>query len=79
MPNVCFPPIRIVHHHHHNSKTRFPFDDPDVTAKEVLKMIYLGSEIRPRLDSLVGCFEFVKACIKDCWSERPDLRPDFKV
>ena len=34
--------------------------------------------LRPDL-SLLTCSEFVTQCIKNCWSEDPDSRPDFRV
>lgn len=29
------------------------------------------------LDSELGCDEYILQCMKDCWAENPDLRPDF--
>ena len=37
-----------------------------------------GIIIRPQLDKLENCMDFVKETIRLCWSENPDKRPDFK-
>ena len=34
--------------------------------------------IRPQLDKLENCMDFVKETIRLCWSESPDKRLDFK-
>jgi len=34
---------------------------------------------RPRLESLESCPDFVVRCMRDCWQEDPDDRPDFKT
>lgn len=50
---------------------------------ELIKRQPMESEepFRPDLNSLLdskpGCEEFVLQCMKDCWAEQPDLRPDF--
>ncbi|XP_018562246.1 receptor-type guanylate cyclase Gyc76C isoform X2 [Anoplophora glabripennis] len=50
---------------------------------ELVKKIPLDGEepFRPDidvlLDSELGCDEYVLQCMKDCWAENPDLRPDF--
>ncbi|KAG5888051.1 hypothetical protein JTB14_032859 [Gonioctena quinquepunctata] len=31
------------------------------------------------LDSEIGCDDYVLQCMKDCWAENPDNRPDFSV
>lgn len=33
---------------------------------------------RPPLDALENSFDFVRDCLKECWEEDPDDRPDFK-
>ena len=37
-----------------------------------------SSMIRPQLDKLENCMDFVKETIRLCWSESPDKRLDFK-
>lgn len=34
---------------------------------------------RPPLELLENSFDFVRDCLKECWAENPDDRPDFKV
>ncbi|KAL4216835.1 hypothetical protein ACF0H5_024556 [Mactra antiquata] len=54
-----------------------PWGDLQYTSREIYDMIKQGYEIRPTL-SLLTCEPFIKTCIKDCWHENPDQRPDFK-
>ncbi|XP_011308838.1 guanylate cyclase 32E isoform X2 [Fopius arisanus] len=35
--------------------------------------------LRPPLEHLENCFDFVRDCLEECWSEEPELRPDFKT
>ncbi|XP_015121956.1 guanylate cyclase 32E [Diachasma alloeum] len=35
--------------------------------------------LRPSLEHLENCFDFVRDCLEECWSEDPELRPDFKA
>lgn len=36
---------------------------------------------RPNLDLLLdsenGCEDYIMQCIRDCWAENPEIRPDF--
>lgn len=34
---------------------------------------------RPPLDLLENSFDFVRDCLKECWAENPDDRPEFKT
>lgn len=42
-----------------------------------------GEPFRPDLDLLrvseVGCPDYVASCIEECWSEVPEMRPEFSV
>lgn len=44
---------------------------------EIYDMIKQGYDLRPNL-SLLTCDAFIRTCIKDCWHDNPDHRPDFK-
>ena len=35
--------------------------------------------LRPQLDQLENCMDFVKETMRLCWAENPELRPDFKL
>eukprot|EP00095_Tigriopus_kingsejongensis_P008339 maker-scaffold395_size185061-snap-gene-0.32 protein:Tk08339 transcript:maker-scaffold395_size185061-snap-gene-0.32-mRNA-1 annotation:"guanylate cyclase 32e" len=57
-----------------------PFGDLDMTPTEVLERVYNPHiQLRPQIDALENCLDFVKACMKDAWHESPIERPDFKV
>ena len=52
-----------------------------MNPSEILKQVIEpedGIIIRPQLDKLENCMDFVKETIRLCWSENPDKRPDFK-
>ena len=52
-----------------------------MTPSEILQQVIDpkdGIFIRPQLDKLENCMDFVKETIRLCWSENPDKRPDFK-
>ncbi|KAJ8947977.1 hypothetical protein NQ318_021078 [Aromia moschata] len=59
-----------------------PFGDIELSAAEILnKIIYCpnaASAFRPPLESLENSFDFVRECLKECWAENPEERPDFK-
>ena len=58
-----------------------PFGETDLSDVEILKRLISADEethFRPQLDLLENCMDFVKETIRICWSESPDLRPDFK-
>ncbi|KAJ8947966.1 hypothetical protein NQ318_021064, partial [Aromia moschata] len=52
---------------------------------ELVKKVPLDAEepFRPDidvlLDSEIGCDEYVLQCMKDCWAENPENRPDFAI
>ncbi|KAJ8964719.1 hypothetical protein NQ314_004684, partial [Rhamnusium bicolor] len=52
---------------------------------ELVKSVPLDGEepFRPDidvlLDSEIGCDDYVLQCMKDCWAENPDVRPDFPI
>ena len=58
-----------------------PFGDLGLTNTEILRrVLYPGDNIlRPQLDKLENCMDFVKETLTLCWSEVPENRPDFKV
>lgn len=65
---------------------RGPFGFIGYEPKEIVELIKhqpMENEepFRPDLNSLLdskpSCEEFVLQCMKDCWAEQPDLRPDF--
>ena len=60
-----------------------PFGDNEMRPTEMLRQIINprahGSYLRPQLDKLENCMDFVKETIRHCWSECPEQRPDFKV
>ncbi|XP_011493860.1 PREDICTED: guanylate cyclase 32E [Ceratosolen solmsi marchali] len=60
-----------------------PYGITDLSAPDILKKIISIEEgaplFRPPLDQLENCFDFVRDCLVECWSENPELRPDFKV
>ena len=58
-----------------------PFGDCNMSPTEILKKVIDpkdGIFIRPQLEKLENCMDFVKETIRLCWSENPDKRPDFK-
>ncbi|KAG5320428.1 GCY3E cyclase, partial [Pseudoatta argentina] len=60
-----------------------PFGITDLSADKILKRIenpyYEVSPFRPPLDQLDNTFDFIRKCLLECWSENPELRPDFKM
>ncbi|XP_045475600.1 receptor-type guanylate cyclase Gyc76C-like isoform X2 [Harmonia axyridis] len=65
---------------------RGPFGVTDYEPKEIINLVKSipaeGEEpFRPNtdllLDTEVGCEEDVLQCMRDCWAESPELRPDF--
>ncbi|XP_019756658.1 guanylate cyclase 32E isoform X2 [Dendroctonus ponderosae] len=59
-----------------------PFGDLPFSPGEILnKVIHCSnpaSPFRPPLDKLENSCDFVKDCLKECWMEGPEERPDFK-
>ena len=53
-----------------------------MSAREILERVYHCPEdskgFRPDL-SAIDCPDFVKTCLRDCWCELPEMRPDFKL
>ncbi|XP_075217883.1 guanylate cyclase 32E [Lycorma delicatula] len=63
---------------------RGPFgDNTGLTTAEILrKIIHLENgcvPFRPPLDLLENSFDFVRDCLKECWQENPEERPDIKT
>ncbi|XP_020815689.1 receptor-type guanylate cyclase Gyc76C [Drosophila serrata] len=64
-----------------------PFGQTNFEPKEIVdyvKKLPLKGEdpFRPEVESIIeaeSCPDYVLACIKDCWSEEPEERPDFSV
>lgn len=59
-----------------------PFGDIDCSAFDCLKRIIdpvdPTNPFRPSLQPLDTSFDCVKACVRECWCEKPEDRPDFK-
>ncbi|XP_064617845.1 guanylate cyclase 32E-like isoform X2 [Liolophura sinensis] len=58
-----------------------PWGHQDISYKVLIDRVrhfYAGELFRPDLSKLT-CPDFVRDCIRDCWSEEPDNRPDFKT
>ena len=57
--------------------------DEDLECKEIIKMVknYPKNGVEPyRPDTdLGGCQDYVLNTMKECWSEEPELRPDFRT
>ncbi|RZF40474.1 hypothetical protein LSTR_LSTR000353 [Laodelphax striatellus] len=63
---------------------RGPFgDNTGLTTPEIIrKVIQLEpgcAPFRPPLEILENSFDFVRDCLKECWQENPDDRPDIKA
>ncbi|XP_043253868.1 guanylate cyclase 32E [Colletes gigas] len=60
-----------------------PFGFTDLSDSEILKKVIAREPevkpFRPPLDQLENCFHFVHECLKECWAEDPETRPDFKI
>lgn len=57
-----------------------PFGDIPFSPAEILnRVIRSNPPFRPPLDTLGNSFDFVRECLKECWAENPDDRPDFKT
>ena len=59
-----------------------PFGECDgLPPKEILRRVFYCPEgskgFRPSLEGL-DCPDAVKSCLRDCWREVPEMRPDFK-
>lgn len=68
----------------HEIHTRHgPFGEQDISVMECLKRILNPIDpnhpFRPSLHSVDTLFDSVRECLKECWAERPEDRPDFKV
>ncbi|XP_065215329.1 guanylate cyclase 32E [Planococcus citri] len=54
-----------------------------LTLSEMLQKIVDPSDsttpFRPPLDLLENSFDFVRDCLKECWAENPEDRPEFKI
>ncbi|CAH1154232.1 unnamed protein product [Phaedon cochleariae] len=59
-----------------------PYGDIKMTCAEILNRVILcanpSTPFRPPIEFLENSFDFVRECLKDCWAENPDDRPDFK-
>ncbi|XP_017772276.1 PREDICTED: guanylate cyclase 32E [Nicrophorus vespilloides] len=59
-----------------------PYGEIGLSAAEILNRIIhrnITAPFRPPLESLENSFDFVRDCLKECWAEDPELRPDFKM
>uniref|UniRef100_T1ISY6 Guanylate cyclase n=1 Tax=Strigamia maritima TaxID=126957 RepID=T1ISY6_STRMM len=57
-----------------------PFGDTDKTSKEIIQRIKCPIDshfLRPSTEN-IECQDYVVSCMKDCWHEKPDVRPDFR-
>ncbi|XP_044753135.1 guanylate cyclase 32E-like [Coccinella septempunctata] len=57
-----------------------PFGDSNLLTTEILTRIknVTSPPFRPPIESLENSFDFVRDCLKECWQENPEDRPDFK-
>ncbi|KAH0808525.1 hypothetical protein GEV33_014265 [Tenebrio molitor] len=58
-----------------------PFGTTELSYTEILTKIIHNTGLqpfRPPLEALENSFDFVRDCLKECWAENPDDRPDFK-
>ncbi|KRT81180.1 Adenylate and Guanylate cyclase, partial [Oryctes borbonicus] len=64
-----------------------PFGNVGYEPKDIIELVKRDPSdgeppFRPELELLLnsenGCEEYVMQCIKDCWAEDPDARPDFR-
>ncbi|XP_053684582.1 receptor-type guanylate cyclase Gyc76C [Sabethes cyaneus] len=62
---------------------RGPFGEIECTATECLQRIMNPLDpntlFRPAIQPLETSFDCVRSCLKECWAEKPDDRPDFKT
>ncbi|KAL0109405.1 hypothetical protein PUN28_014464 [Cardiocondyla obscurior] len=60
-----------------------PFGITELSEAEILKKVIARdsgiSPFRPPLDQLENTFDFIRDCLLECWTESPELRPDFKM
>ncbi|KAL1132652.1 hypothetical protein AAG570_010604 [Ranatra chinensis] len=61
-----------------------PFGDTTgLTTQQILQKVMYPPHhtlpFRPPLDLLENSFDFVRDCLKECWQENPDDRPDIKT
>ncbi|GAB6020731.1 hypothetical protein CHUAL_003395 [Chamberlinius hualienensis] len=61
-----------------------PYGRMDLTAAEIVKKVLNGENqktglFRPQMELLENPFDAVRDCLKQCWAETPDDRPDFKA
>ncbi|KAK6638155.1 hypothetical protein RUM44_008583 [Polyplax serrata] len=60
-----------------------PFGNCGLAHAQILNKVMnydpLQLPFRPPLEALENSFDFVRECLKECWAEDPDLRPDFKA
>lgn len=64
-----------------------PFGQTNFEPKQIVDLVkqqpLKGSEpFRPEVESIIeaeSCPDYVLACIKDCWAENPDDRPEFSA
>ncbi|XP_015839153.1 guanylate cyclase 32E [Tribolium castaneum] len=58
-----------------------PFGTTELSYPEILSKIIHNTgpqPFRPPLEALENSFDFVRDCLKECWAENPEDRPDFK-
>ncbi|XP_022917688.1 guanylate cyclase 32E [Onthophagus taurus] len=57
-----------------------PFGNSSLSSAEILNRIIhcVSVPFRPPLEALENSFDFVRECLKECWKEDPEERPDFK-
>ncbi|XP_054008171.1 guanylate cyclase 32E [Hylaeus anthracinus] len=60
-----------------------PFGITELSDSQILKKVIAREPevkpFRPPLDQLENCFHFVHDCLRECWAEDPEIRPDFKI
>ncbi|XP_068086160.1 guanylate cyclase 32E [Anabrus simplex] len=60
-----------------------PYAELNLSPAEIVRKV-AGREpgqppFRPHMDVLENSFDFVRDCLKECWAEIPEERPDFKA
>uniref|UniRef100_T1ITS9 Guanylate cyclase n=1 Tax=Strigamia maritima TaxID=126957 RepID=T1ITS9_STRMM len=60
-----------------------PFGTIDMTPQEILKRVIDGTDagtpFRPQLELMDNPSDYVKICLRECWNEVAEERPDFKI
>ncbi|ESO84762.1 hypothetical protein LOTGIDRAFT_236119 [Lottia gigantea] len=58
-----------------------PWGDINMDPPEIVRQLKMGSKLipfRPNTHQMT-CESYITNCIQDCWTEDPEMRPDFKT